>query len=227
MSVDVTFKAKSRICTYALLGMASIALAGCAGGTEAMNFNLFAATVTAAAYGVFEDPKVNLKEKDYAAADYLISKVSDEVKNTDLITVHPLIESDAEGVTSPLGVHIPEEIGLRLIDLGYTVSLKDVASGQNTKYYTTPKGEERFSLGGHYLRVGNRINISLRMMDVKNNELIGSFDYSMPITYELRKLAETPPQVFKIEKQPAQQQQKQENDMMLDGDKSFQHANSK
>lgn len=149
---------------------------------------------------VFRRTDVNLKEKNYAAADYMASQMQDFVrKQSDLIVFWPLTETDNGQITSPLGMNIPEEIGLRLAQLGYKVSVAEVASMANKGFYAPSKDEADFVFGGHYLRVRKAVNVHLRITNAKTGQVVASFDYSMPITSQIRRMSETPTQIFRVE----------------------------
>ena len=90
---------------------------------EIITYKTVAATLAATSYGVFSSPDVNLKEKNYAAADFIAGKIKNRVRRDQIILAMPLEETDHAGISSPLGAFIPEGIGLRLGELGYNVAI--------------------------------------------------------------------------------------------------------
>ncbi len=176
-------------------------LSACISGPYPYKFT--AGMLFAASEGIFSDPKVNLKEKNYAAADFLQSKFGKTVSTYHLIKALPLEELDHTGITSPLGRSISEGVGLRLADLGYNVSLHDVAPYDNEKLYPETQKEQkpRYILNGFYSVNAKDVDVILHLVDVRSNKIIARFDYTMILSREIKKLAQTPPRIFRI-KQP-------------------------
>lgn len=196
-------KATIELKTIVLLALcvaAPIVLTGCSGQPA---FRAVAAGVSATAQGWFLRPDVNLKEKNYAAADFIEPKLKKPIGPFKVIRAQPLHEVDNPGITSPLGMKIPEEIGLRLIDLGYKVDLGEVASEVNTEFYAgSPIGmqDPEFILTGSYLRNRKDLDVHLRVVETRSSHVIASFDYKMALTVEVRKLSETPTRIFRVSK---------------------------
>lgn len=176
----------------------AIALSLLAGCGPVGNFKLVTMGVTAAANGFFERTDVNLKEKNYAVADYMAVPMREHIDRDDLIVIHPLTEADNGKITSPLGMMIPEEVGLRLMQLGFRVALHQVASDMNSEIYLAPKDEADFIFTGHYMRGKTKVDIVLRVKDVKTQEVVAAFEYALPLTREIQGLADTQPRIFKV-----------------------------
>lgn len=164
-----------------------------------INFKLVTVGVSAAANGFFKRTDVNLLEKNYAAADYMATPMKEYIDRPDLIVIKPLTETDNGIISSPLGMKIPEDIGLRFTQLGFTVALNEVASGANSGLYAAPKVEPKFIFSGHYLRGKKTVDISLRVTDAKSGQVVSSFDYSIPVTREIESLSNTQTRIFKVE----------------------------
>ncbi len=184
-----------------LIGLSALSLTGCFG--EALTFKAVTAGISAAAHGVFSDPDVNLKEKNYAAADFLAVDMKGAVSPHDIIAVKPLEEADQPGITSAFGLSVPEGIGLRFSDLGYKVWLHEVATeGHDNLYPVPPKGvKERFQLGGRYLVRKDHVDVYLRVVDMKTGVAVSHFDYQMPLSLELKKLTKTQTRIFRTSAQ--------------------------
>lgn len=164
-----------------------------------VNFKLVTVGITAAANGFFKRTDVNLLEKNYAAADYMATPMKEFIDRLDLIVIKPLTETDNGVISSPLGMKIPEDIGLRFTQLGFTVAMNEVAAGANAGLYSAPKVEPKFIFGGHYIRGKKTVDISLRVTDVKSGQVVSSFDYSIPVTREIENLSNTQTRIFKVE----------------------------
>jgi hypothetical protein len=168
---------------------------------EAVMFKSVTTGILAATEGVFMRPDVNLRQKNHAAADFLVQEFRQDIQYGDSIEVRHLHEVDNNTLTSPLGMKIPEEIGMRLLDLGYTVNLKDVATGANKPLYiAAPQSfnESDFFLTGSYLRNRKDVDVYLRVVNAKSGQIVAAFDYKLYLTAEVRKLAETPVQIYRV-----------------------------
>lgn len=185
-----------RLKTAGLIMVAAPVLMSC---DPVVNFKLATVGISAAANGFFKRTDVNLLEKNYAAADYMATPMKEYIDRTDLIVIRPLTETDNGVITSPIGMKIPEDIGLRFTQLGFSVALNEVASGANAGLYPASKGEPKFIFGGHYLRGKKTLDISLRVTDAKSGQVVSSFDYAIPVTREIENLSNTPTRIFKVE----------------------------
>ncbi|MGH1403943.1 MAG: hypothetical protein ACRBDL_06840 [Alphaproteobacteria bacterium] len=162
---------------------------------EVVGFKVVSAGLLAASHGVFARPDVNLKEKNYAAADFLISQVSSSIDTFDVIEVVPLEEMDHAGVSSPFGHAVPEGVGLRFSELGYHVDLHKVSVNDPSSVKVE---KVSFRLRGTYAVKAKQVDVYLRMMDVHSGQIVGRFDYSMPLSAEIRKLSQTQTRIFKV-----------------------------
>ncbi len=187
--------------TFIILVSCLPLLSACISGPYSYKFT--AGALYAASQGVFADPKVNFKEKNYAAADFLQSKFGKSVSTYHVIKALPLEELDHPGITSPLGSNISEGVGLRLAELGYNVLLQDVASHDNQDLYPTPKKEitPHFVLKGFYSVKVRDMDVILHLVDMRSNRVVARFDYTMILSREVKKLAQTPPRIFRVKAQ--------------------------
>ncbi len=168
---------------------------------DPFTFKLASIGVIATMEGVFQNPKINLKEKNFAAADYMATQLQRSKVSYDAnIHALPLEELDNPGISSEFGLHIPEGIGLRLIELGYNVWLHDVAHGGNAGLYQPPpKGSvPEYKMTGRYAVGDNDVSVYLRVISVKTSQVVAQFDYKMPLNKELRDLSKTPVQIFRV-----------------------------
>lgn len=173
-------------------------LASC--GNEVLGFKAATGVLAATSFGVFSDPDVNLKEKNYAAADYLQSQIKNKVAYYQHIAAKPLQQADHPGVSSPLGLAISEGVGLRLQELGNKVLLHDVAPYGNTSLYPAPVNtvNAAYVLNGAYIVRAKQVDVFLRIIETKSHRVVAQFDYAMPLSRELKKLSETEPKAFRL-----------------------------
>ncbi len=161
---------------------------------EVIGFKVASAGLLAVSHGIFSRPDVNLKEKNYAAADFLVSQVSPHIDALETIDVRPLEEMDHAGITSPFGRRVSEGVGLRFSELGYHVDLHKVSIND-----PSPASDRAdFRLKGTYAVKANQVDVYLRVIEIKNGQIVGRFDYSMPLSSEIRQLAQTQPRIFKV-----------------------------
>jgi len=147
-------------------------------------------------------PDVNLTEKNNAAADYLIGRFGNRISLHDDFAFSPLVERDSPGITSPFGLYIAEGIGLRFSELGYKVWLHNVATQGNASLYPAPPVQHRarIIIKGTYAVKQKNVEVHLRMINVKTSQVIGHFDYTMPVTREIRDMSKTDARIFRVQK---------------------------
>ena len=165
---------------------------------EVTGFKAVTAGIAASAGGVFSSPNVNLKEKNYAAADFLAGKVGHRISAFDVIRAEPLQEADHPGITSPLGRFIPEGVGLRLTDLGYRVQLDKVSSSE-VALYPSAKSDTKYVLSGIYTVQKKHVDVILQIVDARTGVSVGRFEYDLLSSSEVRQMAETEPRIMKVE----------------------------
>jgi len=162
------------------------------------NFEIVTGAISAATQGIFSDPKVNLREKNYAAADYLLQQSGNYLNRIGVIVAKPLVESDNPAAPSPLGRRISADVGARLAELGYNLNLKEVAAPADKVLYQTPEVVPEFVLSGSYLKKKDKIEVYLRLFENASQKIISSFNYTMPYDSELRKFSEADTQIFRV-----------------------------
>jgi hypothetical protein len=153
-----------------------------------------------AARGIFQRQDVNLNEKSYAAADYLIVQAQDFVGRGALIKADVLKEIHQPETSSDIGKVIPEQVGTRLSQLGYNIDLSDVKTAEvGTALGMPPQGRKpNFILGGSYKRSRKTLDIGLRITDAGSGRIVGAFDYSMPLNNEIAELSEPKARIYRV-----------------------------
>ncbi|MCB9982784.1 MAG: hypothetical protein H6861_03785 [Rhodospirillales bacterium] len=155
-----------------------------------------------ATYGIFPQSETNFKEQNYAAADYLIQQARTFIGRGDLMIAEPLSDTKQPGMSSTISKMIPEEIGIRLSQLGYRMDLSRVATGAGANYLkpSITQGEKPdFVLSGSYLRRRIEMDVSLRIVDTRAGRVIASYDYIMPLNRETAELAKPQPKIVRME----------------------------
>jgi len=162
-----------------------------------------AAFMSAANYGVFQEEDFNLAERNYAAADYLIQQADTFVKKTHLIKAAPLNDIKNQSITTVFGRIIPEQVGVRLSQLGYRLDLQDVATGTDTAFLRPDMAagvqSADFLLSGTYMERAQDIEVNLRLIDVRTNRVAAAFNYMLPYTRTISDLLdESRPRAYRL-----------------------------
>lgn len=175
---------------------------------DVFSFKVATAGLAAATHGVFSNPDVNLKEKSYAAADFLyqdlkkskIRKDTLDIPYARKIEFHPLVELDNPAITSDFGFEVSEWVGRRFTELGFDTYLEKVSPEKNKDLYTSPEQFEQvdLKLNGTYAVRDKHIDVMLRIFDVNKEELVANFDYAIPLNREIRNMAKTDARIFKV-----------------------------
>ncbi len=181
-----------------ILALMALPMLGACG--DLLSFKLASTGVLATTSGIFSQPDVNLKEKNYAAADFLVGQMSSRVGKSSAILVQPLEEMDNAGISSPLGAYIPEGVGLRFSELGYRVWLHQVAANGNSGLYSPPPENSKpaFILKGTYKSNNDNLAVFLRLVNVRSSQVVASFDYELPLSREVRDMSKTQTRIFRV-----------------------------
>ncbi|HHK74063.1 MAG TPA: hypothetical protein ENJ57_02735 [Rhizobiales bacterium] len=146
---------------------------------------------------IFARNDVNLAEKNYAAADYLVQQIVTFIPKSTPIAVQPLTLVGEPAITSALGRKIPAQVGARLMQLGYNVHLDEAMPGA-VQGVSIKQSKPRFILGGTYETNRRDVPINLRMVNASSGKIVGSFDYVLPRSGELRTLSESQAKIYRV-----------------------------
>ncbi len=176
-----------------LLVMGALMLVGC---------QALAIGGAAVAYNELKEKPANFMQQHYAVADYMIAQADTYIdRRRDLIIAKPLSDSKQPGMTSLLGHMIPEEIGLRFAQLGYRVDLSDVTPEADINYLrpAIKVGEvSDFLLSGNMTQFDREIAVDMRITEISSGRVISAYSYTMPLTSEVRKLAQPKPLILRM-----------------------------
>lgn len=154
-----------------------------------------------AAYDIFPQEETNFTPQNYAVADYLIQQANTFIGRTDLIIAEPLTDVEQPGMSSTISKMIPEQIGIRLSQLGYRMDLSQVATAADTNYLkpSIATGEEPgFVLSGTYMRSRTEMDVNMRIIDKNAGRVIAAYDYILPLTREINNLATPKPKIVRM-----------------------------
>ncbi len=148
----------------------------------------------------FEDPGVNLMEKNYAAADYMNQQVSNFVRPGDGIKAVPLQDINEPALSTAIGRVVARQTGERYRQLGYDIDITETSPPAQSNVPHAAKAVEsnpEYILSGTYYRANRGVDIKLRMVQAGTGRIVGEFDYRLPYTNEIRKLTSPKPQIYK------------------------------
>ncbi|MGB4057191.1 MAG: hypothetical protein WBK77_03820 [Alphaproteobacteria bacterium] len=155
---------------------------------------------TAAVLNIFDRPDVNLAEKNYAAADYLMQAGGNFATKRDTIKAVALQNIAEPALTTRIGRVIAKQTGERLQQLGYNVDLTTVSTPiENDMPYAAPIAVEQadFILSGTYRNEKSRVDVRLRLVDAKSGKSVAQFDYGLPMSHEIQKMTRPKPKIFR------------------------------
>lgn len=178
---------------FVLLSTALIVLSGCT--------TVLAGAGIVAADQIINEEDPNFAAQNYAVADFLIQQAETFIHPDDLIAAEPLTDIEAPEISTTIAKLIPEQIGIRLSQLGYRMDLSQVTTSNDTSYLrpAMKKNEKPdFIITGNYLRKTNRdVDVKTRIIDLKNNRIVAVFDYPIHMTRGVRELSEPKPKIIR------------------------------
>lgn len=146
---------------------------------------------------VFQNPDVNMRAKNYAAADYIIPQAKTFVDHDDVIQMQEFVNYDDPETPAEIGVIMPKEIGERLTQLGYNIDMALVnAQIPAIRSKQSPVAKPDFIFSGNYTTKRPTMDVSLRITEVRTGRVVGTFDYTMATNREIRKLAKPKAQIM-------------------------------
>ena len=152
-------------------------------------------------FGVFQKTEVNLTNRSYIAADYLVGQANTFIGENDLVKATTLADGDEANTYSKIGRIISEQVGVRLSQLGYRMDLSEVSNDRAINYLKPAihaNEKPAFVLSGTCLRRRLEMDVSLRIVDTRSHRIIAVFDYSLPMNREIAELSEPETRIFKV-----------------------------
>lgn len=191
---------KARRAIPLMLLLPAVLLTGCNMATKAVG--------GAGINYIFDRPEVNLAEKSYAATDYLMQQGGNFIhKQSDEVKVMPLRNYAAPDLSTRIGRVISKHVGERLQQLGYQVDVVHVSQNiENDFPYVDiqPSDDPDFIMSGTYYNDHHELDVKLRLMNAKTGELVGQFDYSMPMSWEIQRMSRPKPKIIRTTGQQPQ-----------------------
>lgn len=158
---------------------------------------------------LFDTTKVNLTDSTYAATDMLAPQAKARITQNTPIRMSIITDVAAPNETTAFGTQVSNQVGARLVQLGYNVQSVPVAPlALNimpavltpVEFSAAPKptqGAVKPSVGrggdcvvgGTYTRMKNNILVSLRIVQAPDQRIIAAYDYNVPLTREIDSLS--------------------------------------
>lgn len=169
---------------------------------------------------LFDTRKINLTENTYAAADMLAQQTGAHMTPMTPMKMSILTDVVAPNDVTPFGQQVSNQIGSRFVQLGYNVQslpqppgmvtlstaslpLTGDGSPQPRQMGMKPSAAGSEALvTGTYTRGKNDIMVSLRVIQSPDQRVIAAYDYSLPLTRELREMTLTAAERKKREENP-------------------------
>lgn len=128
--------------------------------------------------------EVNIRERSYAAADYLTQQIDSYARKHDPFYVMPLTERGGHNLTSAFGRQVSDQLAERFRQLGYNV-VDDPTHAHNA-----------YALGGTY-QIQRDVDIRLEVERKLDNRVIAAFDYKIPKSGSISRNARPEAQIFR------------------------------
>lgn len=148
------------------------------------------ALLDTASRNIFLREDVNLIEKNYAAADYLVGLTLDNLSKNTVIHAKPLMHANISGISSAFGNVVVDQAASRMTQLGYRVQQQDATEPQARSMIKSGA-----VLSGTYMPNQYSALVSLRLSDVRSGQILGAFDYNIPLNAEIAELLEDKPTI--------------------------------
>lgn len=145
-----------------------------------------------------------LSESSYAATDRLMQQSRGVITQQTVLSIGTLSDLNQPGETSALGRMIAEQIAARYVQLGYNVTVNpdpgadQITSGPAVPVTSLdsgpmsgppPAGPARIT--GQYVMAKNDILINLRIVEQGTGRVLAAYDYSLPLTSDIKELSKT------------------------------------
>lgn len=125
-----------------------------------------------------EEP-VHLAEINYAAADFIAGNAHHNLKKSSTsIKVGNLHDAQNKDIVTSFGRLIPEQVGTRFSQLGYIVNLDNIPTYEGE--IKPIAGKPSVLITGSYMDLRDEVEVNLRLVHLKNGQIIGSHDYTIP-----------------------------------------------
>ena len=170
----------------------------------------------AAVNALSSQPSLSLANANYAAADMLAGQSRNTLSSDVAIRVEPIRDMNDAESNVPFGRVVSEQISARFVQLGYIVhemappvpvhdhgvQTPDDKQHDGQPYdltppepppqkVQTPSSAATAAIGGTYALTGSTVLVNLRLTDTRNGRILAAYDYTLPMTGDVRTLTGT------------------------------------
>jgi hypothetical protein len=153
--------------------------------------------------------KPSMAELTYRAADMLSQQTQGSVPRDTPLRIGRIVDITSTNASMPFGRTVGSQIAARFVQLGYTISADsyDEMNGgmaAAAPEMMTPPGMSygnayapapvaaNVILTGQYAQAEDEVLVNLRLLDATANKVMAAYDFSMPLTRDIKELAEIP-----------------------------------
>lgn len=167
---------------------------------------------------LFKGDEINLTDNTYAAADMLAQQTRAFLTPMTPLRIGAPVDTAAPSEVTPFGQQLGNKIGARFVQLGYNVRSMaqppEMTAQSDAMTMTTPGGAPQIQMvggppqpvqtgampsaqKGEALITGNytcgrdSILVSLRVIQAPDQRVVAAYDYTLPMTRELREMTFT------------------------------------
>ena len=154
-------------------------------------------------------PEPTMAELTYRAADMLSQQTQVVLTRDAPLLIGHINDISRPNLSPPLGKAIGGQLAARFVQLGYTVaatSFDEVNAGapafagssvpvyDAAAYVPSPPAHAppAATLSGHYAVADDVVLVNLRLLDVNANKVLAAYDYTIPLTGDVRQLSRAP-----------------------------------
>ncbi len=154
----------------------------------------------AAAMKFYKREDVNLVEKSYAAADYILQQSNTYYDRYTPIVVTPFTDIERMDLSSRLGRVIANQVGSRFGQLGYSVDLSRVQLGEGGGEFQAKPSKDvpKIMISGTYKRERPEMEINLHITEIESGFRIASFRYFISYQSDIRKMSEPEIRIMRV-----------------------------
>ncbi len=168
---------------------------------------------------LFDYRTVNLKERTYAAADMLAQQTKVQLTPHTPLNIAVPTDSKTPNETTAFGEELAAQLSARFVQLGYNVQATQMAPDMGFNTPATPSAPSGAMkpvqmgiapssagspviLGGTYTRTEDYVVVSLKVHQASDQKLLAAYDYSLPLSPDMKNMTLTDEERAQKEKYP-------------------------
>jgi len=154
-------------------------------------------------------PEPTMAELTYRAADMLSQQTQAVVTRESPLQIGHINDISRPNLSPPLGKAIAGQLAARFVQLGYSVAATsfDEMNGGAPMVAPMPSSSPHYDgayapppinapataiLSGHYAVADDAVLVNLRLLDIAANKVLAAYDYTIPLTRDVKELSRAP-----------------------------------